>query len=146
MARPLPHGQIPGVSHPAAVRPPYALATPTFRHRALAALVARAPIGPGREVALAWFVCARLIDGVRGEGRLSGSVRSARAAAARSWLSSAGLPATCRMPLGKLIDACGGEGEPDHRRIAGAAADALRATSEHLDGPARAELEPLANA
>lgn len=133
------------MSHSIAVQPPYALANPAFRHRALAALVARAPIGPAREVAIAWFVCARLIDGVRGTGRLSGAARSARAAAARSWLSSAGLPAACRMPLGKLIDACGGDGEPDHRRIARAVADALGATGEHLDGPARAELEPLAN-
>lgn len=135
--------QIPPVPHPVASQPPFALATPAFRHRALASLAARAPIGPAREVALAWFVCARLIDGAIGEPRLSGSTRAARTAAARSWLATAGLPAACRLSLAKVMDACGAEGDADHRVIARAVADALGATSDHLDAPARAELEPL---
>lgn len=137
-------GEIPRVSQPAAPQPPFALSTPTFGHRGIAALAARAPMGPAREVALAWFLCARLIDGATGPVRLSGPARSARAAAARSWLATAGLPASSRMALGKLMDACGAEGDPDHKRIARAIADALAATAEHLDPPTRAEMEGLA--
>lgn len=139
-----PAGEIPRVSQAATVQPPFALSTPTFGHRAIAALAARAPMGPAREVALAWFVCARLIDGATGQARLSATARSARAAGARSWLATAGLPAACRMALAKVMDACGGEGEPDHKRIARAVAEALAATADHLDAPTRAEMEGLA--
>lgn len=137
--------EIPRVSQPpVGAQPPYALAVPAFRHRTLAALAARAPMGPAREVTLAWYLCARLIDGATGPQRLSAQVRHARAAAARSWLASAGLPTSCRMPLGKLMDACGAEPEPDRQRIARTAADALGATAEHLEAAARAEVEQLA--
>lgn len=138
-------GEIPQVSQPSiGAQPPYALAVPAFRHRTLAALAARAPMGPAREVTLAWLLCARLIDGATGAQRLSASVRQARAAAARTWLASAGLPTSCRMTLAKLMDACGSEGEPDRQRIARSAADALGATVQHLDPSARAEVEHLA--
>lgn len=137
-------GEIPRVPHhAAAAQPPFALAVPVFRHRTLAALAAKAPMGPAREVALAWFLCARLIDGTTDPFRLSAPVRQLRAAAARSWLASAGLPSACRIALGKLMDACGSEGEPDRQRIARAASDAMSATAEHLDPAARAELEAL---
>ena len=141
-----PNREIPPVPHLVASQPPFALATPAFRHRALAALAARAPIGPGREIALAWFLCARLIDGAIGAARLSGAARASRSAAARSWLASAGLPAACRLPLARVMDACGTEGDADHRLIARTVADALGATGDHLDAPARAELEPLTRA
>lgn len=135
-------GEIPRVSQTSiGAQPPYALAVPAFRHRALAALAARAPMGPAREVTLAWYLCARLIDGATGTQPLSATVRQARAAAARSWLASAGLPTSSRMTLGKLMDACGAE-SVDPARIARAAADALGATSAHLEAPALAELEP----
>ena len=101
-------------------------------------------MGPAREVALAWFLCARLLDGAVGTTRLSAGVRGARATAARSWLASAGLPAACRMPLAKVIDACGVDGDVDPQRIARTVTDALTATAEHLDGAARSELETLA--
>lgn len=144
MATPRDAAQIVRVPHPAAAPPPYALVIPVFRHRALAALAARAPIGPSRDVALAWFVCARLIEGNFSPAPLSGTARSARAAAARSWLATAGLPTTCRLPLGKLMDACGADGDPDYKRIGRAAADALAASAEHLDAAAKGELEALA--
>lgn len=144
VARGIGPAQIPRVPHHAAAQPPYALSTSTFRHRSLAALAARAPIGPARDVALAWFVCARLLDGVTGAQPLSGSARAARAAAARTWLSGAGLPAGCRLTLSRLIDACGAEGEPDRSRLAKAVTEALRATGDHLDPAARADLESLA--
>jgi hypothetical protein len=138
-------GEIPRVSQPSiGAQPPYALAVPVLRHRTLAALAARAPMGPAREVTLAWYLCARLIDGATGPHRLSPAVRHARAAAARSWLASAGLPTSCRMTFAKLMEACGADGEPDRQRIARTAADALGATGDHLDPSARAEVEQLA--
>lgn len=137
--------RLPPVSqHAPAPLPPYGLAAPEFRHRALAALAARSPIGPGRDVALAWFVCARLLDAALGTARLSAATRSARASAARTWLASAGLPAACRLPLGRLMDACGTEGPPDRAKVAKAMAEALRVTAPHLDAPARDEIEALA--
>ena len=42
--------------------PPYALPAPVFRFRNLATLAGRAPIGGAREVALACFVAARLVN------------------------------------------------------------------------------------
>jgi hypothetical protein len=137
--------EIPRVSqHAPAPLPPYGLPTPVFRHRALAALAARAPIGPERDVALAWFLCARLLDGAGGAAPLSPAVRASRAAAARTWLASAGLPAACRVPLGRVMDACGTEGDPDRARLAKALAEALRVTGSHLDAAARDEIETLA--
>lgn len=137
-------GQIPRVTqHAPAPLPPYGLPAPAFRHRALAALAARAPIGPERDVALAWFVCARLLDGAIGAPALSGAARSARAAAARTWLASAGLPASCRVPLGRLMDACGTEAQPDRAKLAKSVAEALRVTSPHLDQAARDEIDAL---
>jgi hypothetical protein len=128
------------VTHPA-LHPPYGLATVTFRHRALAALASRAPIGPARDVALAWFVCARLLDGTVGAQPLSDPARIARAAAARAWIASAGIPTGSRVPLTKVVDACGVQGVPDRQKIVKATTEALRATAEHLDPQARTEVE-----
>lgn len=137
--------EIPRVSpHAAAPLPPYGLQPPAFRHRALASLAARAPIGPERDVALAWLVCARLLDGAIGPAPLAPATRAARTAAARTWLASAGLPAACRVPLGRVMDACGSEGEPDRARLAKALTDALRVTAANLDAAAREEIEALA--
>lgn len=137
--------QIPAVTHPA-MHPPYGLASVSFRHRALASLAARAPIGPARDVALAWFVCARLIDGAAGPEPLSDAARTARAAAARTWLAGAGLSASVRLVFAKLIDACGTATPPDRARIAKGVSDALKVTGDQLDAPSRAELEPFAKA
>lgn len=137
--------QIPRVTHPA-LHPPYGLASVTFRYKALASSAARAPIGPARDVALAWFVCARLLDGVLGADPLSEPVRTARAGAARTWLAGIGLAAGHRLPFSRLADACGAPGAPDRPRIARAVADALKGTADLLDPQARAELEPFVKA
>ena len=131
------------MTHPAP-QPPYGLATVTFRYRALAALASRAPIGPARDVALAWFVCARLLEGTLGSHPLSDPARAARAAATKAWIASAGIPTGSRVPLAKLVDACGVQGAPDRPKIVKAAVEALRATAEHLDPQARSELEQFA--
>lgn len=140
MAGPPPPEQIPRVTHPA-IHPPYGLATVTFRHRALATRAARAPIGPARDVALAWFLCVRLIDGALGPAPFSDAARAARAAAAKTWLAGAGLPASARLPFSRIVDACASPGRPDPARIARGVTDAIKATVDHLDAPSRAELD-----
>jgi hypothetical protein len=121
-------------------KPPYGLAPTPFRFAALAALAGRAPLGGRREVALATYLAARLVDDVRDENGLAAPMRIERAGNARSWLSTVALPAPIRQPLARLIDSSGGG--------PGAASQALRAviavTAEFLDRAARLELEKLA--
>jgi hypothetical protein len=124
------------------VAPPYALATPRFRFRALALLAGRAPLGGAREVALATFVVARLVDDLRSPIELGADARSARATAARSWLASLALPANVRVPFAKLVDASA----LTVLEARTALARVIEVTSTHLDGAARTELESLLQA
>jgi hypothetical protein len=121
-------------------RPPYGLAPTPFRFAALAAVAGRAPLGGRREVALATYLAARLVDDVLDQNGLTPSVRAERAGSARSWLSTVALPAPIRQPLVRLVDASAGG--------AAGASQALRAviavTAEFLDRAARLELEQLA--
>jgi hypothetical protein len=118
--------------------PPYALAAPNFRFRALASLAGRAPLGGQREVALAVFLLARLVDDARGGLALNGARRE-RADAARSWLAALALPATTRVPLTRLADATAAEPEAMRRALA----VVTEVTLDHLDAPSRAELQAL---
>ena len=120
--------------------PPFALAVPVFRFRALAALAARAELGGPREVALACFLAARLARGVVGPMPLSPEIRAARAAAARSWLSSLALPAGVRLPLARLIDHTGGT---DAAGMGQALARVTDITAKYLDPGALSELQQL---
>lgn len=121
-------------------KPPYGLAPTPFRFAALAALAGRAPLGGRREVALATYLAARLVDDVLEENGLSASIRADRAGSARNWLSTVALPAPVRQPLARLIDSSAGG--------AGGASQAVRAviavTADFLDRAARLELEHLA--
>ena len=96
-----------GAGHIGAVSPspPYALATPRFRFRALAALAGRSPLGGEREVALATLLAARLAVGALPPQPLPQGVRITRANGARSWFAALALPATLRQPLARLVDA-----------------------------------------
>jgi len=97
-------GTFPRVS-PAAL-PPYAIAAPAFRFRALAALAGRAPLGGPREVALACLIGARLaVVIVRGDLAADDATRLTRAADARAWLASSALPTPARAPLAALYEA-----------------------------------------
>lgn len=87
------------------VLPPYALETPRFRFRALAALVGRSPLGGEREVALAALLAARLVVGALPPLPLPQTVRITRANGARAWFSSLALPAALRQSLARLVDA-----------------------------------------
>jgi hypothetical protein len=96
-----------GAGHIGAVSPlpPYALATPRFRFRALAALAGRSPLGGEREVALATLLAARLAAGALPPQPLPQGVRITRANGARSWFAALALPAALRQPLARLVDA-----------------------------------------
>jgi hypothetical protein len=87
------------------VLPPYALTTPRFRFRALAALVGRSPLGGEREVALATLLAARLVVGALPPLLLPQAVRITRANGARAWFAASALPAALRQSLARLVDA-----------------------------------------
>lgn len=127
-------------SQPAA--PPYALTMPTFRFRALAALAGRAPLGGPREVVLATYLLARLVDDCRPARELPQETRAARSSAARNWLANTALPPAVRSPLIRLAEATEGEVSG----IAIALGTAIVATTSYLDDAARFELERLAQA
>jgi hypothetical protein len=125
---------------PLSSTPPYALATPSFRFRALAVLAGRAPLGGAREIVLATYMVARLADDCRPSRELPATIRLERALAARNWLSSVSLPSAVRGPLTRLVDAT--EGELGGVIVALAAA--ITATLPYLDDAARFELERFA--
>ncbi len=88
--------------------PPYALATPGFPLRAIAALAARAALGGPREVLLAVMQAARMAEGAAGPHPLPESLRRARANAARSWLAALALPQAPRQAIARVIEASAG--------------------------------------
>ena len=121
--------------------PPYALAPTPFHFRALAALAGRAPLGGGRETALASYVVARLAAGCLPGAALAGEERDARALAARTWLASLALPVPVRAPFVKVIESTRQE---DRAAVAAAIVTATDIAASYLDGPAVAELRALA--
>ena len=121
---------------------PYALATPSFPFRHLAALAGRAPIGGAREVALGCFMAARLAAEIGPSGlALTDEARAARAASARSWLGTLTLPASVRTPIAKCIESSA-TGSP--AAVARDLAALSASCASYLDGASRAELEALA--
>ena len=121
--------------------PPYALATPRFRFRALAALVGRSPLGGEREVALAALLAARLVLGALPPQPLPQGVRAARANGARAWLAALAVPAPLRQALARLVDATAGI---DRASLEPALQAVIDASSPQLDPPAIAELREIA--
>lgn len=122
--------------------PPYAVTTPTFRFRALASLAGRAPLGGTREVVLATYLVARLVDDCRPSKALLPAIRGERSNAARSWLANTTLPAPVRVALTRLAESTEGE----LAVVAGVLAGAMTATAPYLDDAARRDLERLARA
>jgi hypothetical protein len=121
---------------------PYALSTPSFPFRHLAALAGRAPIGGAREVALACFMAARLAAERRPSSpELSDEARQARGAAARSWLGTLTLPAAVRTPLAKCIES---SARGSVTALARDVAAVRSACVSFLDASSRAELDALA--
>ena len=120
--------------------PPYALTTPLFRFRALAALVGRSPLGGEREVALATLLAARLVVGALPPQPLPQGVRITRANGARAWFASLALPATLRQSLARLADATT---SVDRDSLEPALRTVIEVTSPQLDPPALAELREV---
>lgn len=132
--------------------PPYGLAGPTFRFKALAMLAGRAPLGGVREVAMAVYLAARLTADATPSTALPSGTRSRRAIAARSWLATLTLPGSVRSPILRLIESscssafADGGGGADGALVLAAIAAVVAATLAYLDGSARSELERLAEA
>lgn len=129
-----------GNIRPVPFSPPYALTTPRFRFRALAALVGRSPLGGEREVALATLLAARLVVGVLPPAPLPQSVRITRANGARAWFAALALPATLRQTLTRLLDATT---SVDRDGVDVALRNVIDVTSAQLDPAAIAELREV---
>ena len=123
--------------------PPYALTTPRFRFRALAALAGRSPLGGEREVALATLLAARLAVGALPPQPLPQGVRLTRASGARAWFASLALPAALRQPLARLVDATT---SVDRVGVEAALRAVIDAGTPQLDPPAIAELREVVRA
>ncbi len=122
-------------------QPPYALTSLPFRFSALASLAGRAPLGGRREVVLALYLAARLVQDSLPEREVLQPARRERAGVTqKQWLSTLALPASIRPPLVALIDASGGEPAVASKSLRAAVA----AIGEVLDKGARAELAHLA--
>jgi hypothetical protein len=105
----------------------------------LAALAGRGQIGGDREVALAAFMTARLVNGLLPPNALSAPARAGRALAARQWLSALALPQTLRTPFVKLADATGATSA----EVRTALRVVIDTAGPMLDAPSRAELQRL---
>lgn len=132
----------PGHIGPVPLLPPYALETPRFRFRALAALAGRSPLGGEREVALAALLAARLAVGAL-PPQLPQGVRITRATGARAWFASLALPASLRQALARLVDATT---SVDREPLESALRAVIDAGTPQLDPPAIAELREIVRA
>jgi hypothetical protein len=134
-----------GASHigPVPLLPPYALDTPRFRFRALAALAGRSPLGGEREVALATLLAARLVVGALPPQLLPQGVRVTRATGARAWFAALALPPSLRQPLARLVDATT---SLDRDGLEAALRAVIDAGTPQLDPPAIAELRDVVRA
>jgi hypothetical protein len=108
----------------------------------LAALAGRGQIGGDREVALAAFTTARLVNGLLPPHALTAPALGLRAAAARQWLSALALPAALKGPFARLADATA---SGDLAVVETALRAVVHAAGPALDAPSRAELEALAS-
>ena len=123
--------------------PPYALAAPQFRFRALAALAGRSPLGGERETALATLMAARLVVGALPPQPLPQGVRITRANGARVWLAALALPAPLRQSLARLVDATT---SVDREGLEVALRSVIEVGTPQLDALAIAELRDVLRA
>jgi hypothetical protein len=121
--------------------PPYALVTPAFHFRALAALAGRATLGGARELLVGALLMARLADACTGPHPLTTPQRRARANAARAWLASLTLPAIVRAVFSRVMEATATD---DRRALAEAWDGLVSLVTPSLDMSSRAELRRLA--
>ncbi|HUQ19580.1 MAG TPA: hypothetical protein VM099_08200 [Gemmatimonadaceae bacterium] len=121
--------------------PPYALATPHFRFRALAAFAGRASIGGDREIAMACLVAGRLAATMLPPFHISQSDAKTRSAAAKQWMASLSLPAPVRTPLTEVADAVS---TGNSAAVGSAIEKLLTAVTGKIDEASAAELRSLA--
>ena len=120
--------------------PPYALATPTFRFKALASHAGRASLGGDREIALACFAAARLTASLLPPYLLAAADSSTRIAGTRQWLASLALAPAARSSITAVIDAVAA----GNRRLAQASVSGMiEACVRQLDQASVAELHEL---
>ncbi len=123
------------------LQPRFALATPHFRFRALAAFAGRASLGGDREVAMACLVAGRLASGMLAPYDIPVPDARARSTAAKQWLSALSLPLVIRTSLVHVADAVA-SGDPS---AAGTAIERmLEAVSSNIDEASATELRALA--
>jgi hypothetical protein len=122
--------------------PPFAIATPTFRFRALASNAGRASLGGDREIGLACFAIARLGAGMLPPVTLAPPDAAARAASVRHWLSSISLSAPARSAAIAVIDAMAGG---ERRASAKALRELASLVAAHLDAASAGEMRDLAD-
>ena len=120
--------------------PRFALTTPVFRFRALAALSARASLGGDRETVLACLQLGRLCAGLLPPYEMAPEPVLERSENTRQWLSSLAVPSGIRSTAFGIFGALSGL---DRARLADAFTDLVKAASGQLDEASRAELSAL---
>jgi hypothetical protein len=120
--------------------PRFALATPVFRFRSLAALAGRASLGGDRETLVACLQLARLCAGLLPPYHMSREVTLERTEHTRQWLSSIAVPSGIRSTAFGIF---GGLTGHDRARLALAFEDLVKAAAGQLDEASRTELIAL---
>ena len=120
--------------------PRFALTTPVFRFRSLAALSGRASLGGDRETVLACLQLARLCAGILPPYEISREQLVERTENTKQWLSSLAVPSGVRSTAFGIFGALNGL---DRARCAEALMDLVKAASGQLDEASRAELNAL---
>ena len=121
-------------------QPPFALAIPRFRFRALASFAGRASIGGDREVAIGCLAMGRLAATMLPPFHLSPVDVKARSAAAKQWLASHALPPAIRTPLSHIADSVA---TGSLTATAWAIEKLLTAVAEKIDEASATELRAL---
>ncbi|MFN2637532.1 MAG: hypothetical protein ABR585_10930 [Gemmatimonadaceae bacterium] len=121
-------------------QPRFALATPVFRFRSLAALSGRASLGGDRETLLACLQLGRLCAGILPPYDLSRELVVKRTENTKQWLSALAVPSGIRSTAFGIFGALTGF---DRSRCAIAFIDLVKAASAQLDEASRAELNAL---
>ena len=120
--------------------PRFALATPVFRFRSLAAAAGRAALGGDRETLLACLQLGRLCAGMLPPYGLSREITLERTENTKQWLSSLAVPSGIRSTAFGIF---GGLTGFDGSRLALAFEDLVKAAFAQLDEASRAELNAL---
>jgi hypothetical protein len=120
--------------------PRFALTTPVFRFRSLAALAGRAPLGGDRETVIACLQLARVCAGLLPPYQLSRELTDERTEHTRQWLASVAVPSGIRSTAFGVF---GGLTGHDRARLALAFEDLVKAAAGQLDEASRVELNTL---